>query len=211
MGTAPFLPGLILALAVWILSLAVRFLPGRILSAIAGRAPWLPGWGPWIRSVLLPYIGLLAGWISSRDFGLGGHTPVEWLIGAAAAVVLGIILGKMSIRFSAAFGWGVVGDEARWTLYRAAVWPWAGFLPLAVAAAFAAAFAEFAWERKLGGEKLFDEVGWLFLVHAACSAVLFLLAHNFFLAMLMYLTAVITSTPDIRFRIKTLLDKIKKK
>jgi hypothetical protein len=210
MGTPPFLPGLILALVVWILSLTVRYLPGRILSAIAGRAPWLPGWTPWIRSVLLPYIGLLAGWISSRDFGLVGHTPVEWLIGAAAAVVLGIILGRMSIRFSAAFGWGVVGDEVRWTLYRAAAWPWAGFLPLAIAAALVAACAEFAWERKLGGEKLFDEVGGLFLAHAACSAALFLLAHNFFLAMLMYLTAVIASTPDIRLRVTELWARLRK-
>jgi hypothetical protein len=211
MALSPFLPGLILALAVWTLPLAVRLIPGRILSGFLPRFPWLPTWAPWIRSIGLPFLGLLLGWISSRDFGLTGHTPAEWLIGAAAAVAVGILLGRMSVRLSAALGWGVVCDEARWTLYRAAAWPWVGYLPLAVAAALLAAWAEFAWGRKLGGEKLFDEVGILFLVHAACSAVLFLLAHNFFLAMLFYLTAVFASTPDLQLRFQAILDQIGKK
>jgi hypothetical protein len=207
----PFLPGLILALAVWILPLAVRLFPARIATGITERVPQLSGWAPWIGSIGLPYLGLMMGWISSRDFGLTGHSAAEWIIGAAAAAGLGILLGRVSARVSTALGWGVVGDEARWTLFRAAAWPLVGYLPLAVAAALAAACAEFAWGRKLGREKLVDEVGLLFLVHATGSSVLFLLAHNFFLAMLFYLTAVIAATPDIRSRFNELLTQFSKK
>jgi hypothetical protein len=197
----PFLPGLLLALGVWILPFAATLLPRRIRESVAQRAPWFPGLAPWIRNVGFPYAGLLLGWISSRDAGLSGQSPVEWILGLAAAVVLGILLARMSSRLSIGLGWGVAGDEARWTLYRAAVWPLAMLLPLAVVAALAAATAEFAWERRCKHEKVFDEVGLLFLTHAAGSAVLFLLAHNFFLAMLYYLTAAAVSSTDIRPRI----------
>ncbi|MBN2085871.1 MAG: hypothetical protein JW748_11675 [Anaerolineales bacterium] len=207
MATNPFLPGLILALAAWILPLAVRLLPARILSGVHSRVPILAEWTPWIRSIGLPYLGLLLGWLSSRDFGLTGHTAPEWIIGAAAAIVLGILLGRVCLRLSIGIGWGVIGDEARWTLYRAAVWPWVTYLPLAVAAALLATCAEFALARKFGGEKVIDEVGMLFLAHAAGSAVLFLLAHNFFLAMLFYLTAKIASSPDIQLSLRTILEK----
>jgi hypothetical protein len=207
---SPFFPGLILALAVWILPLAVRLLPGRIRSRICSRIPPLPRWAPWIHSAALPYLGLLLGWISSRDYGLSSHSLAEWILGTSAAIILGIILGRMSIRLSVGLGLGVVCDEARWTLYRAAVWPWVTYLPLAVAAALVAAWSEFALGRKLGGEKLFDEVGFLFLVHAGCSAALFLLAHNFFLAMLLYLTAAMVSTPDIRPRFIQILNRFRK-
>jgi hypothetical protein len=90
----------------------------------------------------------------------------------------------------------VVGDEARWTLYRAAAWPLVAHLPLAVTAALVAACAEFVWDRKLGGGKVFGDVGLVFLIHAAGSAVLFLPAHNIFLAMLFYLCAYLVSTPE---------------
>ena len=211
MSANPFLPGLILALAVWILPLAVRLLPARILSAAHSRIPALSDWAPWIRSAGLPYLGLLFGWLSSRDSGLTGHTPLEWIIGIAAAIILGILLGRVCLRLSIGIGWGVIGDETRWTLYRAAVWPWVTHLPLAVAAALLAAWAEFAFERKLGGEKVFDEVGILFLAHAAGSAALFLLAHNFFLAMVFYLAAAITSTADFRLRVNEVLYHFRKK
>ncbi len=210
MSMNPFLPGLILALAVWILPLAARLFPARVVSALSERVPWLPEWAPWIRSAALPYLGLLLGWISSRDFGLTGHSAADWIIGIAAAVGLGILLGWMSVRQSIGLGWGVVGDEARWTLYRAAAWPWVGYLPLAVAIGLLAGAAEFALGRRLGGEKLIDEVGLLFLVHAGCSAALFLLAHNFFLVMLFYLAAVLASKPDFQLRIREMLAQIKK-
>jgi hypothetical protein len=207
MPMIPFLPGLILAFAVWALPLAIRPLPKRIFERLSSRFPAFSGWAPWIRSLVLPYFGLLLGWISARDFGLTGHTPAEWLLGAASAIGLGIILGRVSVRLSIGLGWGVACDESRWGLFRAAAWPWVQYLPLAVAAAFLAACAEFAIGRKLDGETVFDEVGLLFLTHAACSAVLFLLAHNFFLAMLFYSTAVIASTPDIKSDLRTILEK----
>jgi hypothetical protein len=205
---SPFLPGLLLALAAWILPLAVYLLPGRIVSAAADRAPWLKAWAPWAHGAGFPYFGLLLGWISARDYGLVGHTAAEWVLGGAAAVVLGVILGWMSIRFSMGFGWGVIRDETRWTLYRAAAWPWTGFLFLSVLAAFFAACLEFAWGGKFRGEKPTDEAGLLFLLHAAASALLFLLAHNLFLAMLMYLTAVVFSTPDIRLHGREMIHRI---
>jgi hypothetical protein len=202
-----FIPGLILAFAVWVLPLAVRPLPKRILDGISSRFPALSGWAPWIRSLALPYSGLLLGWISARDFGLTGHTAAEWLLGAAAAAGLGIILGRVSVRLSIGLGWGVACDESRWVLFRAAAWPLVQYLPLAVAAAFLAACAEFAIGRKLDGEKVFDEVGLLFLVHSGGSAVLFLLTHNVFLAMLFYLAAAIASSPDILSSLRTMLEK----
>jgi hypothetical protein len=211
MPMIPFLPGLMLALAVWILPPAVRILPRQILAPLDDRAPWLAPLAPWLRGIALPYLGLLLGWISARDYGLTGHTPAEWALGAAAAVILGIVLGRLSVRLSLRLGWRVVCDEARWTLYRAAVWPWVGYLPLAVAAALAAAWAEFAWGRKSGGEKLFDEVGLLFLLHAAGSAVLFLLAHNIFLAVVFYLSAVMASNPDFNSRAIEMINGIRKK
>jgi hypothetical protein len=54
-------------------------------------------------------------------------------------------------------------------------------------------------------------VGFLFLTHAAGSAVTFLLAHNFFLAMLFYLTAGFTSSPNFQLRFQILVDRLQKK
>jgi hypothetical protein len=211
MRIPPFLPGLLLALAAWILPPGTRLFPHRFRERAARRIPQLPALAPWIRSAGFPYAGLLLGWISSRDCGLTGHSASEWVLGVAAAVVLGLLLARVSSRLSIGLGWGVIGDEARWTLYRAAVWPLAAYLPLAVAAALAAAVAEFAWERRLRHEKVFDEVGLMFLAHAAGSAGLFLLAHNFFLAILYYLTAVIVSSPDIRPRASEIINRLRRK
>jgi hypothetical protein len=202
---SPFLPGLLLALAVWILPLLLRFLPRRLRSPVEQHAPWLPGLAPWILSAALPYLGLLLGWIAGRDYGLGGHTPVEWILGLVAAVVLGILLGGISSRLSIGLGWGVVGDEARWTLYRAAAWPWAGFLLIAVAAGWLAALAEYAWGCGFQREKVFGERGLVFLLRVSGSSGLFLLTHNFFLAMLYYLAAATAASPDSRSRIKNAL------
>ncbi len=207
----PFLPGLILALAAWILPLVFRLLPKRILAPAEARAPWLPGLAPWIHSIAFPYLGLVLGWIAGRDCGLSGHTLAEWIIGSVAAVLPGILLGAASVRYSSPRGWGDVGDEARWTLYRAAAWPWVGFLPLAVAAGWLASLAEYAWERRPGGEKLFGTRGIVFLIRTTGSAILFLLSHNFYLAMLYYLAAVIASRSDIRPRFYDVLNRLRKK
>jgi hypothetical protein len=202
MTLQPFLPGLILALIAWILTAAARPLSLRLAAPLADRAPLVAELSPWAHSIGLPYLSLLLGWISSRDCGLTGHTPAEWIVGALAAVALGLLLGWISLRYSTSLGWGDVRDEARWTLYRAAAWPLAGFLSLAVAAALAAACAEFALDRRWKGGS-FSRPEWIpFLVRAGGSAALFLLAHNFFLAMVIYIVACIASQPGILQRIK---------
>jgi hypothetical protein len=201
MQQLPFLPGLILALAVWVLPLAVRLPPARILSGWSSRVPYLSDWAPWIHSIALPYLGLLLGWISARDYGLAGHTLLEWILGAAAAILFGILLGRTSLRFSADRNWGDVRDEARWTLYRAAAWPWVGFLSIAVAAGFLALLAEYARERGFKKENWIGAGGIVFLLRAGGSALLFLLAHNFFLAMLYYLAAFLITKPEVSGRL----------
>jgi hypothetical protein len=205
---SPFLPGLLLALAVWILPLLLQFRPRRLRLPVEQRVPWLPGLAPWIHSAALPYLGLLLGWIAGRDYGLGGHTPAEWALGAAAAVGLGILLGILSARLSVPRDWGDGRDEARWTLYRAAAWPWAGFLSIAVAAGWLAALAEYAWGCGFQREKVFSERGLVFLLRVSGSSGLFLLTHNFFLAMLYYLAAATAASPDSRSRIKNALGRI---
>jgi hypothetical protein len=210
MRISPFLPGLILALAVWILPLALRLLPEQILSPLVRRAPRLPEWVPWIHSIALPYLGLLCGWVSSRDSGLTGHTPLEWAAGVVGALALGALLGRISARYSSRRGWGDVRDETRWTLYRAAVWPLAGFLLAAVGAGLLASLAEYAWRRRPGGERPEGEAGLLFLLRAGSSAALFALAHNFLLAMLFYSAAYAASQPGFREWIKDLPNKLPK-
>jgi len=208
MRIIPFLPGLILALATWILPFAVRLFPAHVRALLGERARWLPGLAPWIHSIALPYLGLLCGWIASRDYGLGGHTLPEWGIGAAAAILLGVLLGRASIRFSSNRDWEDVRDEARWTFYRAAVWPWVGYLSLAVGAGVVASLAEYAWERRPEGEKLLGARGIAFLIRSSGSALLFLLTHNFFLAMLYYLVAYVASGPEPLAVIKNALSRI---
>ena len=197
----PFLPGLILALAVWIIPLAFRILPARFVSPIVERFPWISALAPWIHSLGLPYAGLLVGWISSRDFGLTGQTLAQWGIGAAAAILLGLLLGRVSVRFSSARDWGDVRDEARWALYRAASWPWLGYLSFAVGVGLLAALAEFAAGRRKENGEFSPAVSIPFLVRTLGSSALFLLGHNFFLAMLYYLVAYSASLPELYKRI----------
>jgi len=196
MGNSPFLPGLVLALAVWILSLFVRFLPVRFLSPIATRFPWAIDIAPWANSLGLPYAGLLLGWISSRDYGLTGQTGLEWALGAAAAILLGWFLAWASARFSNSRGWGDGRDEARWCLYRAAAWPLVNFLSFAVIAGWLASVVEFILEKRKDAAGFSRPAVIPFLVRSAGSGALFLLAHNFFLAMLYYAIAFGASKPE---------------
>jgi hypothetical protein len=198
MGNSPFLPGLILALAVWIIPLLFRILPARFVSPIANRFPWTSDLAPWIHSLGLPYAGLLVGWISSRDYGLTGQTGLEWVLGAAAAILLGLLLAWVSLRFANPRGWGDVRDEARWSLYRAVIWPWVGYLSYAVIAALAASLVEYAFLKRKEAP-VFSRANVIpYLIRTAGSGTLFLLAHNFFLAMTLYLTAFLASTPQFR-------------
>jgi hypothetical protein len=202
MGMSPFLPGLILALAVWIVPFLFRFLPAQSVQPIKERYPWIAPLTPWIYNLGLPYLGLLLGWISARDFGVIGHTFAEWGIGAAAAILLGWLLAWVSVRYSNSRGSGDVLDEARWSLYRAAAWPWLNFLSLAVVVGFLASLAEYAFNGSRVGKRLSGRDVIPFLVRAAGSGALFLLAHNFFLAMLYYLIAYSASRPGVYARLE---------
>jgi hypothetical protein len=193
-----FLPGLILALAVWIIPLLFQILPARSVSPVARRFPWIPDWAPWIHSLGLPYAGLLLGWISARDYGLTGQTSGEWALGAAAAILLGLALAWVSVRFSNPRGGEDVRDEARWSLYRAAAWPWLNFLSYAVVVGLLASLAEYAINRRTEGKRFSLPTAIPFLVRSAGSGVLFLLAHNFFLALLYYFIAFVASKPEFQ-------------
>jgi hypothetical protein len=196
MENSPFLPGLVLALTVWILPLFVRFLPARLVSPFTDRFPWTSDLAPWINSLGLPYVGLLLGWISSRDYGLTGQTGLEWALGAPAAILLGLILAWASVRFSNPRGWGDVRDEACWSLYRAAAWPLVNFLSYAVIAGLLASLLAFALGKRKGTAGFSRATVIPFLVRTLGSGALFLLAHNFFLAMMYYLVAYGASKPE---------------
>jgi len=202
MENSPFLPGLVLALTVWILPLFVRFLPARLVSPFTNRFPWISDMAPWINNLGLPYVGLLLGWISSRDYGLTGQTGLEWALGAPAAILLGLILAWASVRFSNQRGWGDVRDEACWSLYRAAAWPLVNFLSYAVIAGLLASLLAFALGKRKGTAGFSRATVIPFLVRTLGSGALFLLAHNFFLAMLYYLLAYSASLPGLYERIE---------
>jgi hypothetical protein len=211
MGMTAFLPGLILALAVWIIPPFFRILPARWIAPIAERFPRFSVWAPWIHSLGLPYAGLVVGWIAARDYGLAGQTLAQWGIGSAAAVLFGLLLGRVSVRFASAREWGDVRDEARWTLYRAAAWPWLKYLSAAVGVGFLLSLGEFAFQRRKGDEGYSLAATIPFLIRSAGSSALFLLAHNFLLAMLYYLTAYIASKPEFSHWIGNTRARIAKK
>jgi hypothetical protein len=194
----PFLPGLILALAVWIIPFLFRILPANIFQPTAARYPWISALAPWIHSLGLPYLGLLLGWISSRDYGLTGQTLAEWGFAAAAAVLLGFLLAWVSARFMDPRGGEDVRAEARWCLYRAAAWPWVNYLSIAVAVGLIAALAEYALKGSPERTRLSLPAAVPFLVRTVGSGALFLLAHNFYLAMVYYLIAFVASKPGFQ-------------
>jgi hypothetical protein len=198
MDTSPFLPGLVLALTVWVVPCISRFLPERLLSPIAQRWPAALYLAAWIWSFGAAYAGLLIGWISARDFGLTGQTLPEWALGAAAAILLGLALAWVSVRYSDSRSWGDVRGEARWSLYRGAIWPLVNFLPIAVAAGLLASIAEFFLWSKKSDDGFAKAAAVPFAARTVGSAALFLLAHNFTLAMVYYLTAYVATMPEVR-------------
>jgi hypothetical protein len=202
MNVTPFLPGLILALAVWIIPLPIRLIPERLDASFAKRFPWTGELAPWIHSLGLPYVGLILGWVSARDYGLTGQTILEWALGAAAAILLGLILAWVSVRYADPRGWNDARAEARWCLYRAAAWPLVNFLSVAVMIGLLAAMVEFAqgrWKINAGFSRT---TAIPFLVRSVGSGTLFLLAHNFFLAMAYSLIAFIASKQEFLTWIK---------
>jgi hypothetical protein len=187
MPPGPFLPALLFAFAALLWPAAAHVLPARWKETIAARAPWVPRAAPWVRSAGLPYLALLTGFVSAQDFGLMGGAWWEWLAGIALALVLGFLLGGcLASRTDPPPVEAQLLDEARWTLYRAVCWPLMGNVILAVLAGLLAGLLErgldilrkretFAWKGKTP-----------FFLRIASSALLFLAAHNFLLALGMY-------------------------
>lgn len=196
MSFSPFIPGLLFAVATWLWPVFAHILPKRMISALAIRAPWLPPLAPWIRSAGLAYLAIILGWISARDFGLSGQTLLEWIMGAALALGLGALQGWASARFPLSSLENNLMDEARWTLYRAASWPLTGHLWLAVVIGLVAGLGEFGLARLLKRERISRIDLAAFLLCAGCSALLFLVAHNFFLAVVMYGVRLVVQHPS---------------
>jgi hypothetical protein len=196
MSLLPFLPGLLFAIAAWIWPVFARIVPSRITGPLAKRAPWLPPLAPWIRSAAIPYLAVVLGWISARDYGLSGHTLPEWIVGALLALVFGALLGWTAARFSSPPSEEKLLDEARWILYRAACWPLVGSLALAVSAGLLATLGEFGVAHLLKRERISWNKAAPFLLRAGCSALLFLAAHNFFLALAMLGAALAVQHPS---------------
>jgi hypothetical protein len=187
MTIAPFLPGLTFLFAAWIWPVIARLIPVAAAAPLARRAPWLASAAPWIRSALIPYLAIILGWISVRDFGLIGQTAVEWIAGAIFALGLGILLGRwLASRSMSPAAEGMVQDETRWILYRAALWPLAGSLWMAVLGGLVLMLGEFFLGHLLRRERPSPAVTAPYLMRAFCSSFLFFVAHNYFLSIFMY-------------------------
>jgi hypothetical protein len=190
-------------------------LPGLVLALIAFTGPlwmrlpiypahknfeWLPKSMPWLRSAGLLYVAVVFGWVSMRDAGILGQTAEEWLAGALFALVCGGVGGWLSKRYAVEMplaNW--VQDEIRWTFYRAVVWPVVVLLPVAVPVALIVAFLEWRLEEALLGHAWDWNQTAPWLVRAVFSSLLFLLAHNLWLALAMYLAAHLARIANFSF------------
>jgi hypothetical protein len=180
-------------------------LPGLLLALLAATGPiwnripflsanatfiWLGRFFPWLRSAGFLYLAVLAGWISMRDAGIAGQSPSEWFIGGAVALLLGGAGGWLAKRYALEAGLsGWFQDELRWTLYRGAIWPLVIFLPVAVPLAFLVAFLEWRWEAFLRKEAKSWPSAIPWLARAVGSSTFFLVAHNLWLALAVYVLA----------------------
>jgi hypothetical protein len=196
MSPAPFLPAILFALAAFLWPAVARFLPPRWMEPLTTRAPWLPKAAPWLRSAALPYFAVILGFLAARDFGLMGGTWLEWLAGGGLAIGLGILLGGcLASRTNPPSAETQLLDEARWTLYRAVCWPLVGSLALAVGAGLLIGLAEFGLEFLLRRKTFLWRESTPFFLRIASSSLLFLVAHNFYLAMILYIMAQIARHP----------------
>lgn len=141
--------------------------------------------GSWLRSVGLPYLALLSGAISVRDYGLNLGGSFSQAAQVLLALLLGLILALGSVRF-AADGEGLpVLEEPRWALYRALGWAWGGSLGLALAGAIVGAFLErlLEWVGRRGSLQVtLQDRGWL--IRVIYSNALFGLTTSFWLLLL---------------------------
>jgi hypothetical protein len=189
-------------------------LPGLLMAALAASGPlwrripfvssipalWLDRILPWMRSAGLLYLAVVAGWISMRDAGLMGQSAEEWLAGGIVALILGMTGAWLSNRHAVEMPLAIwLQDEARWTLYRAVVWPLVIFLPIAVPVAFFVSFLEWRLEEILCGKSGNWQAAIPWLVRALGSALLFLVSHNIYIALVMYLLAHQLSIANFKF------------
>jgi hypothetical protein len=196
MPSPAFLPGLLFAFAAWIWPVFSLFFPARWTAALAARAPWLPPFAPWIRGAALPYLAVVGGWVSARDFGLSGQTPLEWILGALLSLVLGALLGAAAARLPQPAPEKQLTAEMRWILYRAACWPLVGYLIVAVAVGLLAVLGEFGVALLCKRERPTWHNAAPFLLRIGCSALLFLVAHNLFLSLAMYVVEIAVRHPS---------------
>ncbi len=149
--------------------------------------PWLERLhlASWLGSVGLPYLALLSGAVSVRDYGLNLGEPSSWIPYTVVALLLGLLLALVSIRFPGGEERLTILEEPRWALYRALGWAWTGSLGLALAVAVAGAVLERLLERirRQGSLQVTSlDRGWLFRV--IYSNLVFGLTTSFWLILL---------------------------
>lgn len=120
----------------------------------------------WIGSVGLPYLALLSGAVSVRDYGLVLAGVSSWIPRVLVSLLLGLALALalFSMHFPGGESSLQILEEPRWALYRALAWAWGGSLGLALVAAVAAAVLERILERVIRGGRLratSHDRGWL--------------------------------------------------
>lgn len=159
-------------------------------SDLLGRRA-IPRWlerlhlASWLGSVGVPYLALLSGAVSFRDYGLDLGGPSSWIPDAVVALLLALVLALVSIRFPAGEDGLTILEEPRWALYRALGWAWTGSLGVGIAVAVAGAILEQLLERiRRGGrfQVTFQDRGWLFRV--TYSNLVFGLTTSFWLILL---------------------------
>jgi hypothetical protein len=167
-------------------------LPKSAKGFLAGHAPWLVALSPWLRSVGLPYALLVGGMASARAFGLAGQSGEQWAMGALIVVVFGVAGGWLAVRANVPAEAEWFFAEARWSMYRA-VCLWLTSLGAILACAgLLGAGLEYASASLSRRAWLHHDQALSMLMRAACSAVLFLLAPNVYLALGMYAAAAAT-------------------
>lgn len=161
-------------------------LAGPVAAWAARRAPALKRAAPlvpWIDGLLLPFVALMRGAVTPREFGLSGHAGREWLIGSLFAGAL-VVAGAAALR-RRTYGWEHLDpvdaalDEGRWGLYRAAGVAWtSGRLPGA-AIGLALAWVE-GFLRRGGpvGPRAWAKANPLRLLRPAASFLLFVVTGN---------------------------------
>ena len=159
----------------------------RFSSSHPSAAAALPPLAPWLHGVAIPYLALLAGSVSGRDFGLYALPEPSWSYGlpAISLGLLAVALVRRRWRNPEADDldpWTRWLDEPRWALYRAT----GGLLLDSLAYGTALGIAVAACEWCLAGlaarrRPPLSTAGLDPLIRALTSGALFLITGNFWL------------------------------